>query len=103
MSGLNKNDESYKLSNYKYPKLEAPNNAKKVILHSCCAPCASDLMLSLSHSGIETKIIFYNPNIHPLAEYEIRKSENKRYADKLKLEFVDLDYDRSNWFEYPMG
>jgi len=25
-------------------------------------------------------IFFYNPNIHPVEEYEIRKEENKRFA-----------------------
>ena len=41
----------------------------------------------------------YNPNIHPRKEYEIRKDENRRYADKLGVKFVDLDYDKDNWFQ----
>ena len=41
---------------------------------------------------------FYNPNTHPREEYEIRKNENKRYAEKLKIPFVDADYDPLNWF-----
>lgn len=98
----NKSDQ-YGVANYKYPKLTAPGNVGKIIMHSCCAPCASDIMQALFHSGIDVKILFYNPNIHPLAEYETRKSENKRYADKLNMEFVDLDYDRANWFERVKG
>jgi len=42
--------------------------------------------------------LFYNPNIHPEKEYLLRKSENVRYADKLGIPFVDLDYDTDNWF-----
>jgi predicted adenine nucleotide alpha hydrolase (AANH) superfamily ATPase len=41
-------------------------------------------------------IFFYNPNIHPRKEYEIRKEENKRYAARhgvrLSLPGVRLVY-----------
>ena len=47
-------------------------------------------MVSGGHS---VTIFFYNPNIHPRAEYEIRKAENKRYAAELGIAFVDADYD----------
>ena len=54
-------------------------------------------------SGMELTVFFYNPNIHPLKEYEIRKDENKRYADKLNIPFVDADYDKDNWFDRAKG
>ncbi|MDR2843567.1 MAG: epoxyqueuosine reductase QueH, partial [Candidatus Symbiothrix sp.] len=40
---------------------------------------------------------FYNPNIFPQEEYEIRKNELKRYAQLLDLEFIDGDYSHENW------
>ena len=80
------------------PPLTAPGGADKLLLHSCCAPCAGDVMNELARSGIDYTILFYNPNIHPRREYEIRKDENKRYADKLGKDFIDLDYDLDNWF-----
>jgi predicted adenine nucleotide alpha hydrolase (AANH) superfamily ATPase len=46
-------------------------------------------MDAMAASGIETTIFFYNPNIHPRTEYELRKEENIRYAEKLGMEFVD--------------
>jgi len=79
-------------------KLELPNNASKLLLHSCCAPCAGELMESLIASKINFTIFFYNPNIHPRREYEIRKNENIRFAQKMNVPFVDADYDTSNWF-----
>ena len=79
-------------------KLELPQDAKKLLLHSCCAPCSGELMEALSSSGIEFTIFFYNPNIHPRKEYEIRKNENIRFAQKMNIPFVDADYDTSNWF-----
>ena len=84
-------------------KLIAPGGEKKILLHSCCAPCAGDVMAELKRSEIDYTILFYNPNIHPLKEYEIRKSENKRFADKLRVPFVDLDYDKESWFHKVKG
>ncbi len=42
-------------------------------------------------------MLFYNPNIHPKEEYDVRKDENKRYAAALGIPFVDLDYDVDTW------
>jgi len=85
------------------PKLVAPGGETKLLLHSCCAPCAGDVMAELKRSGIDYTILFYNPNIHPVKEYEIRKDENKRFADKLDVPFVDLDYDKEAWFHKVKG
>ena len=54
-------------------------------------------------SGIDYTIFFYNPNIHPLKEYELRKNENIRFAEQFGVPFVDADYDRDNWFERAKG
>ena len=88
---------------YVRPKLELPNNGKNLLLHSCCAPCAGEIMEAIAASGIETTIYFYNPNIHPKEEYEIRKDENIRFAEKLGFNFIDADYDKDNWFERVKG
>lgn len=77
--------------------------AQNLLLHSCCAPCSGDIMERLLKSGINYTIFFYNPNIHPLKEYEIRKDENKRFADKHQIEFIDADYDRDEWFKRAKG
>ncbi len=86
-------------------KLILPPEAKdnRVLMHSCCAPCAGDLMERMKESGIELTILFYNPNIHPKKEYEIRKNENRRYAEKIGITCIDLDYDVQNWFARAKG
>ena len=84
-------------------KLPDHINTNKVLLHSCCAPCAGDLMMRMKSSGIDLTIFFYNPNIHPKKEYEIRKEENIRYAKELNIEFIDGDYDVQNWFSRAKG
>lgn len=84
-------------------KLELPNGADKLLLHSCCAPCSGEVMEALLHSEINFSIFFYNPNIHPLQEYEIRKQENIDFAQKHNIPFIDADYDKDNWFERVKG
>ena len=88
---------------YRRPLLSTPNGERRVLLHSCCAPCAGEIIEALVASAIEPVIFFYNPNIHPRDEYEIRKEENIRFAEKLDLRFIDADYDTDNWFERVKG
>ncbi len=60
-------------------------------------------MDTLIYSGINFTVLFYNPNIHPKAEYEIRKNENIRYAKKKNIPVIDADYDRDQWFKRTQG
>ena len=92
-----------KLENYSRPVLHMPKENSDHLLHSCCAPCAGEIMEALAASKIKTTVYFYNPNIHPTEEYEIRKDENKRFCDKLGFECIDGDYDKDNWFERIKG
>ena len=84
-------------------KLELPEGRTKLLLHSCCAPCSGEVMEAIAASGIEYTIFFYNPNIHPREEYELRKNENIRFAEKHHIPFVDADYDMENWFSRIKG
>lgn len=84
-------------------KLVLPNDEKKLLLHSCCAPCSGEVMEAIMASGIDFAIYFYNPNIHPVQEYEIRKQENISFAEKHNIPFIDADYDKDNWFERVKG
>lgn len=88
---------------FQRPVLIPPDNQQKVLLHSCCAPCSGEIMEALLASGIDYTIYFYNPNIHPKKEYEIRKDENKAFAEKNHIPFIDADYDMDNWFARAKG
>ena len=107
MGGIKKGEKmsqlDYSLDSYNRPKLSTPNGEKKLLLHSCCAPCAGEVMEALAASDIDTTIFFYNPNIHPIEEYEIRKDENIRFAKNLGMPIIDADYDRDEWFEKTKG
>ena len=84
-------------------KLQLPSGHKKLLLHSCCAPCSGDIMLRLKESGVDYTIYFYNPNIHPKQEYILRKEENLEFARKYNIPFIDDDYDTRNWFDRVKG
>ncbi|ARG96538.1 epoxyqueuosine reductase QueH [Legionella micdadei] len=84
-------------------QLILPNGADKLLLHSCCAPCSGEVMEALLYSKINFSIFFYNPNIHPVQEYEIRKNENIVFAKKHNIPFIDADYDKDNWFTRVKG
>jgi len=61
------------------------------------------MMRALLEASIEYAVYFYNPNIHPEAEYLLRKQENIRFAEKHGVPFIDADYDRDNWFARAKG
>ncbi len=91
------------MTEFQRPVLETPNGDKRVLLHSCCAPCSGEVMEAMLASGIDYTIYFYNPNIHPLKEYLLRKDENIRFAEEHGVPFVDADYDKDNWFARAKG
>lgn len=80
-----------------------PEGCTRVLLHACCAPCSSAIVEWLMAHGIEPVIYYYNPNIYPLEEYEIRKNESKRHAESLGIPWIDEDYNHETWQEAVCG
>ena len=77
-----------------------------VLLHSCCAPCSSYVIEYLSQYFSIT-VLYYNPNISPLSEYEKRKAEQIRLINSMptlhKVSFLDCDYDNDLYEEKICG
>ena len=71
-----------------------------VLLHSCCAPCSSQVLARLSDYFLVT-VLYYNPNIEPFSEYEKRKEEQKRFIksfpSKNQISFLDCDYENEKF------
>lgn len=80
-----------------------PEDEKKVLLHTCCAPCSSAIVEALVQRDIRPTLFYFNPNIDPLEEYLIRKNECTRYAESLGLDIVDADYDHDTWLTKVKG
>ena len=87
----------------KQPAIIVPNGCNKVLLHACCAPCSSAIVEWLVAHKIEPVIFYFNPNIYPLEEYEIRKSESKRHAESLGITWIDEDYNHEAWLQAVCG
>lgn len=74
----------------------------KLLLHTCCAPCAG-YVVQLLQKDYDITGYFYNPNIHPEAEYQRRLAEEKKYFAKLGLDLVEGVYDQERWFDLVKG
>jgi hypothetical protein len=65
----------------------------KILLHTCCGPCAIFPVNFLRQQGFEVSLYFFNPNIHPFMEFRKRIESLKLFAEKNILEsFIDDRY-----------
>ena len=76
---------------------------KKIILHACCAPCASYPIKKLISDGYKPVVFFYNPNIYPFKEYEIRKNELISYCKKNNIDFYIDEYYIKEFYDFIKG
>lgn len=87
-------------------KNEVANFDKKhsILLHSCCAPCSSHVISALK-DYFDITILYYNPNISPIQEYEKRKQEQINFIKQLDcgIKIMDCDYDNDVYEECIKG
>ena len=75
----------------------------RFLLLSCCAPCSCAVIKTLAERKENFAVLFYNPNIRPLEEYQKRCNENKRLCNLFKVKFIELEYDNEHWCELTKG
>jgi predicted adenine nucleotide alpha hydrolase (AANH) superfamily ATPase len=63
----------------------------KLLLHTCCAPCSVYCIKTLRAEGIEPTLYWFNPNIHPYAEYKARRDCLRDYAKSIDVALVEDD------------
>ncbi|MDI6703580.1 MAG: epoxyqueuosine reductase QueH [bacterium] len=63
----------------------------KILLHICCANCATYCYNYLRANGYKVYGFFYNPNIHPYTEYKKRLDVVSYYAEKVNLDVIYND------------
>lgn len=78
---MNKRNYQKELDNI----IQNMDGRKKLLLHSCCAPCSSYCLEYLT-KYFDITIFYYNPNISESEEFEKRVSELKRLI-------AEADYD----------
>ena len=79
-------------------------SGKKLLLHSCCAPCSS-YVLEYLHSFFQIELFYYNPNISETAEYERRVEEQKRLIAEMGFDvtFREGSYEPERFFALAKG
>ncbi|ABO50191.1 protein of unknown function DUF208 [Desulforamulus reducens MI-1] len=66
---------------------------KKLLLHTCCGPCAIHPLDELRSKGFEVFGLFYNPNIHPYTEFKKRRDQLEEYAQQQNWKVIfDEEY-----------
>jgi len=63
----------------------------RLLFHCCCAPCSIASVESLIAERIKPTLFWYNPNIHPLTEYNSRRDALSQFSSDKKLPLVMLN------------
>lgn len=74
----------------------------RLLLHACCAPCSSSVVERLQQ-GYDLTLFYYNPNIHPQAEYQIRCDEIIRWCQRIELPLIVAEYNPEAWHHTVQG
>lgn len=86
------------------PKPELPGAGKRILLHICCGPCGTYTIQRLRDLGFAVTGYWYNPNIHPFAEHEMRRETLRGYAEKVSLPVIWQEaYDMPEFFRRVAG
>ena len=75
----------------------------RLLLHSCCGPCSSYVLEYLT-KYFEVYLSYYNPNIQPRAEYELRLENQLRVVDSMPgVTLVPCEYDGAAYTDAVRG
>jgi len=76
-----------------------------ILVHICCSVDSHFFLEKLQADFPEEKLtgFFYDPNIHPYSEYQLRLLDVKRSCKKLGIELLEGEYDYENWLEAVRG
>ena len=77
---------------------------KKILLHTCCAPCATYTVNRLREMGFDITSYWYNPNIHPFTEHRNRLESMRAFAQAIDLPLIVAEgYDIIAYFRAVVG
>lgn len=71
---------------------------RKILLHICCAPCMIYPLKKLRQDDFEVGGFFYNPNIYPSSEYDLRRMFVHKYANRVNCDVHFSENDMSEFF-----
>jgi predicted adenine nucleotide alpha hydrolase (AANH) superfamily ATPase len=77
---------------------------KRVLVHSCCAHCAAYTVEHWRKEGYEVSALWYNPNIHPYTEHQLRLEAMQRLAEEMDIPLINTGgYDMVEYFRRVVG
>lgn len=82
--------------------IESLDHKPRLLLHSCCGPC-STYCISRLNNHFDITVLYYNPNIEPIEEYEHRKSEQIKFLEKINIKLLDIPYSHEKFVELSRG
>lgn len=82
---------------------EYPITNNKLLLHTCCAPCAAPSAERMVLEGREVVLYFSNVNIHPFAEYQKRLETARTLAEQMNLVIEEDQYGHDEWLAHIRG
>ena len=68
----------------------------KLALHACCGPCLLEPLDALAAEH-DVTVVYANPNIHPLDEYERRRDTLLAWAGDRGVEVIEAPYEPEAW------
>lgn len=73
---------------------------QNMLVHICCSVDSHYFLSELRKVYPQSKILgyFYNPNIHPKAEYDLRLFDVKRSCKMLGIDLIEGEYEIQKWF-----
>jgi len=76
-----------------------------MLVHICCAVDSHYFLQKLAEEFPDERLIgfFYDPNIHPYSEYQLRLLDGKRSCKMLGIELIEGEYDTEAWLEAVRG
>lgn len=76
-----------------------------MLVHICCSVDSHFFLEKLQHDYPDEKLtgFFYDPNIHPYSEYQLRLLDVQRSCKKLGIDLLEGEYDYENWLEAVRG
>jgi predicted adenine nucleotide alpha hydrolase (AANH) superfamily ATPase len=75
----------------------------KILIHSCCAPCAAPAVERVQLDGYDIALYFSNSNIFPEAEYQQRLEYIRKLSQIYEVVLEEDLYDHDAWLEHISG
>lgn len=76
-----------------------------ILVHICCSVDSHYFLQKLREKYQDSHLVgyFYNPNIHPKSEYDVRLADVKRSCQMLGIDLFEGEYELEHWLKCVEG